>query len=157
MLIWCTRQLLVNAAVLNIFVESHDAFFFQDYLINKIQKNSIYSKYFFKIINATVTFDKFNASLWNKWDYIYIYAFSRRFYPKRLTVHSRYTYFCQYMCSLGIEPTTFALLMQCSNHWATGTRLLTINFFQKRKIVWHFSLLWKWIKNTDGPSFMQEN
>ncbi len=49
------------------------------------------------------------------WDYIYIYAFSRRFYPKRLTVH------CQYMCSLGIEPTTFALLTQCSNHWATGT------------------------------------
>ncbi len=23
--------------------------------------------------------------------------------------------------SLGIEPTTFALLTQCSNHWATGT------------------------------------
>ncbi len=45
---------------------------------------------------------------------IYIYAFSRRFYPKRLTVHSCYTYFCQYMCSLGIEPTTFALLTQCS-------------------------------------------
>ncbi len=47
----------------------------------------------------------------------YIYAFSRRFYPKRLTVHSGYTFFfCQYMCSLGIEPTTFALLTQCSNH-----------------------------------------
>ncbi len=29
--------------------------------------------------------------------------------------------YCQYMCSLGIEPTTFALLTQCSNHWATGT------------------------------------
>ncbi len=29
--------------------------------------------------------------------YIYIYAFSRRFYPKWLTVHSGYTYFCQYM------------------------------------------------------------
>ncbi len=29
--------------------------------------------------------------------------------------------FCQYMCSLGIEPTIFALLTQCSNHWATGT------------------------------------
>ncbi len=23
-------------------------------------------------------------------------------------------FFCQYMCSLGIEPTTFALLTQCS-------------------------------------------
>ncbi len=53
--------------------------------------------------------------------YIYIYVFSRRFCPKRLTVHSCYTYFCQYMCSLGIEPTTFVLLVQCSNHWATGT------------------------------------
>ncbi len=35
-------------------------------------------------------------------------------YPKRLTVHSGYTHFCHYMCSLGIEPTTFALLTQCS-------------------------------------------
>ncbi len=35
--------------------------------------------------------------------------------------YSGYTFFCQYMCSLGIEPTTFALLTQCSNHWATGT------------------------------------
>ncbi len=50
------------------------------------------------------------------------FTFSRRFYPKRLTVHSGYTFFiCQYVCSLGIEPTTFALLTQCSNHWATGT------------------------------------
>ncbi len=28
--------------------------------------------------------------------YIYIYTFSRRFYPKRLTVHSGYTCFSQY-------------------------------------------------------------
>ncbi len=46
---------------------------------------------------------------------IYIYAFIRCFYPKRLKLYI----FC--MCSLGIEPTTFALLTQCSNHWATGT------------------------------------
>ncbi len=46
--------------------------------------------------------------------YLYILHFIRRFYPKRLTVHSGYTYFCQYMCSLGIEPTNFALLTQCS-------------------------------------------
>ncbi len=45
--------------------------------------------------------------------HIYIYAFSRRFYPKRLTVHLGYTFFVS-MCSLGIEPTTFALLTQCS-------------------------------------------
>ncbi len=58
------------------------------------------------------------TSIKYKWQrscfYIYIYAFSRRFYPKRLTVHSGYTFFCQYVCSLGIEPTTFALLTQCS-------------------------------------------
>ncbi len=39
--------------------------------------------------------------------YIYIYAFSRRFYPKQRTVHSGYTFFYQYVCSLGIEPMTF--------------------------------------------------
>ncbi len=27
--------------------------------------------------------------------FIYIYAFTRRFYPKRLTEHSGYTFFCQ--------------------------------------------------------------
>ncbi len=35
--------------------------------------------------------------------YIYIYAFSRRFYPKRLT---GYTFFHQFVRFLGIEPTT---------------------------------------------------
>ncbi len=44
----------------------------------------------------------------------FTFSFIRRFYPKRLTVHSGYTCFCQYMCSLGLEPTTFALLTQCS-------------------------------------------
>ncbi len=39
-------------------------------------------------------------------------------------VHSGYTFFCEYVCSLGIEPTTFALLTQYSNHWATGTQYL---------------------------------
>ncbi len=34
--------------------------------------------------------------------------------------------FCQHVCSLGIEPTTFAFLTQCVNHWATGT-LVHIN------------------------------
>ncbi len=43
-----------------------------------------------------------------------IYAFSRRFYPKWLTVHSGICIVC--MRSLGIEPTTFALLTQCSTN-----------------------------------------
>ncbi len=44
----------------------------------------------------------------------YIHAFSRRFYPKRLTVHSGYTCFVS-MCvhwELNLQP--FALLTQCS-------------------------------------------
>ncbi len=44
---------------------------------------------------------------------IYMYTFSRCFYPKWLTVHSGYTCFIS-MCSLGIEPMTFVLLTQCS-------------------------------------------
>ncbi len=53
--------------------------------------------------------------------YIYIYAFSRRFYPKRLTLHSSYSFtFYQLLLSLGIEPMILALLAQCSTIWATG-------------------------------------
>ncbi len=49
--------------------------------------------------------------------YIYIYAFSRRFYPKRLTVHSGYTFFFFFisMCvPWESNPQPFALLTQCS-------------------------------------------
>ncbi len=46
--------------------------------------------------------------------YIYIYAFSRRFYPKQLTVYYKLYINCPYVCFLGIEPTTFALLTLCS-------------------------------------------
>ncbi len=51
--------------------------------------------------------------------YIYMYAFSRRFYPKRLTIAFRLYIFCQYMCSLGIEPTTFCAANTMLYHWAT--------------------------------------
>ncbi len=45
----------------------------------------------------------------------YIYAFSRRFYPKRLTLHSSYSFtFDQLLLSLGIEPMILALLVPCS-------------------------------------------
>ncbi len=53
--------------------------------------------------------------------YIYIYAFSRRFYPKRLTLHSSDSFtFDQLLLSLGIEPMILALLAPCSTIWATG-------------------------------------
>ncbi len=64
--------------------------------------------------------------------YIYMYAFSRRFYPKRLTVHSGYTFFDQYVRSLGIEPTTFCSANAMLYHTATGTGsfiLIIIIFF----------------------------
>ncbi len=47
-------------------------------------------------------------------DYIYIYAFSRRFYPKRLTVHSGYTCFISMCVPWESNPQPFALLTQCS-------------------------------------------
>ncbi len=42
----------------------------------------------------------------------------------RLTVHSGYTFIVS-MCSLGIEPTTFALLSQCSTTEPQEHRNLT--------------------------------
>ncbi len=44
----------------------------------------------------------------------YIYAFSRCFYPKRLTVHSGYTFFVSTCVLWESNPQPFALLMQCS-------------------------------------------
>ncbi len=73
----------------------------------------------------------------------YIYAFSRRFYPKRLTLHSSYSFtFYQLLLSLGNEPMILALLAPCSTIWATGkldtiharthtqSLLISIFFFQ---------------------------
>ncbi len=45
---------------------------------------------------------------------IYIYAFSRCFYPKQLTVHSGYTFFVSMCVPWELNPQPFALLMQCS-------------------------------------------
>ncbi len=49
----------------------------------------------------------------NKYIYIYMYAFSRRFYPKRLKVHSAYTFFISMCVPLELNPQPFALLTQC--------------------------------------------
>ncbi len=68
--------------------------------------------------------------------YIYIYAFSRRFYPKRLTLHSSYSFtFYQLLLSLGIEPMILALLAPCSTIWATGKPLYTV--YTKTKCGFH--------------------
>ncbi len=50
----------------------------------------------------------YSAKNYYIWKLFHIYVFSRCFYSKRLTVHSGYTcIFCQHVCSLGIEPSTF--------------------------------------------------
>ncbi len=41
--------------------------------------------------------------------------------------------YCQYVCFLGIEPTTFALLTQRSNHWATVFMLYVDYGFNNNK------------------------
>ncbi len=72
-------------------------------------------------------------------------TFIRRFYPKRLTVHSGYACFVS-VCSLGIEPTTFALLTQCSttepqDHDHDKTLVLCMyygNTIRILKYQWHF-------------------
>ncbi len=46
--------------------------------------------------------------------HLHVYAFSRQVYPKATYSTFRLYMYCQYMCSLGIEPTTFVLLTQCS-------------------------------------------
>ncbi len=43
-----------------------------------------------------------------------IYAFSRRFYPKRLTLHSGYTFIIIMCVPWELNPQPFALLTQCS-------------------------------------------
>ncbi len=53
--------------------------------------------------------------------FIYIYAFSRHLSKATYSASRLYMY-CQYVCSLGIEPKTFALRTQCSTtepqeHW----------------------------------------
>ncbi len=63
-------------------------------------------------------------------------ADKKRFYPKRLTVHSGYTifFFYQYVCSLGIEPTTFCAANAMLYHWAPGT--LLIGYFARCVLLW---------------------
>ncbi len=80
--------------------------------------------------------------------YIHIYAFSRSFYPKQLTVHSGYT-FCQYVCFLGIEPTNFCAANTMLYHWATETcgyiyiyicDLFILRFLKQKGFVYHLPL-----------------
>ncbi len=83
--------------------------------------------------------------------YIYIYAFSRCFYPKRLTVHSGYTLYCRYvyllnglMMSLKREVTIFSTLMEhdCDlKRYSTSHSTCHINSIAQEKHFWHSQLI----------------
>ncbi len=51
--------------------------------------------------------------------YIYIYTLTDVFIQSDLQLHSGYTFFYQYVCSLAIEPTTFCATDAMLYHWAT--------------------------------------
>ncbi len=68
--------------------------------------------------------------------YIYIYAFSRRFYPKRLTIAFRLYIFYQYVCSLGIEPTTFCAANTMLYHWATQEHIYICDCHVYYSVLW---------------------
>ncbi len=58
--------------------------------------------------------------------YIYIYAFSRRFYPKRLTVHSGYTFVLSVCVFPGNRTHNLCAANAMLYHWATGTLFQTL-------------------------------
>ncbi len=58
------------------------------------------------------------------------------FIQSDLQCHLGYTFFCQYVCSLGIEPTTFCTANAMIYHWATGKHRLHLRlpFFPDRSL-----------------------
>ncbi len=73
--------------------------------------------------------------------FLYIYAFSRHFYPKRLTVHSGYTCFMTMCVPWESNPQPFALLTQCSTtepqeHFTTHTLYHTHTLPHTLKRTW---------------------
>ncbi len=82
------------------------------------------SHFFGKYLDTTRTVQ--HNRLAGNLNHIYIYAFSRRFYPKWLTHRNIQAiiivFFFISMCvPLGIEPTTFCAGNAMLYHWATGT------------------------------------
>ncbi len=65
-----------------------------------------------------------SASHYMKWTHEHVSfektsIISFTFYPKRLTIAFRLYIFHQYLCSLGIEPTTLCAANAMLYHWAT--------------------------------------
>ncbi len=79
---------------------------------------------------------KLISQFWLIYSEFTFYAFSRWFYPKRLTIAFRLYIFNQYLCSLGIEPTTFCAANVMLYHWATQEHCVF------HRILWKKSKLW---------------
>ncbi len=65
--------------------------------------------------------------------YIYIYAFSRHFYTKRLTVHSGYTFLCVFP---GNRTHNLCAANAMLYHWATATLYDTMDLLSERTSTW---------------------
>ncbi len=73
--------------------------------------------------------------------YIYIYAFSRRFYPKRLTVHSGYTFVLSVCVFPGNRTHNLCAANAMLYHWATGNLFKTMKRMMSTIVSFIFSVL----------------
>ncbi len=85
---------------------------------------------------------------------LHLHAFSRRFYPKRLTLHICYTYFCQYVFPAN-RTHTFALLTMLAMlyHWATGTLLLSPGAFSASAVFLQVLVVLRTMLKADHKTF----
>jgi len=86
----------------------------------------------FERTTKTLNWRLLDVSLFSGLLYIYIYAFSRCFYPKRLTVHPGYTCF---VCVF-LGNWTFCAANAMLYHWATGTSALLYLHMFWRAVFW---------------------
>ncbi len=134
------RHRLMRCALRKAFwliLESH-----KEHFQRKKQKNTTRNDYIFYIIPAKFQECWGFLKIFMKWilkDFqitgatiLFIYILHLcNFYPKGLTVHSGYTFFYQYACSLGIEPTTICAANAMLYHWAKGTHYFTVFYKQQ--------------------------
>ncbi len=98
--------------------------------ITVLKQNTTNSEYFIQESHLSILIYYWNIKsdggdiwCWQIWHFLHntFMYFSRRFYPKQLTLHSSYSFtFYQLLLSLGIEPMILALLAPCFTIWATG-------------------------------------
>ncbi len=115
-----------------------------DFVWNFVSANFLYIYifiYLLKVIVSSYIWDE----LVSKIIIIYIYAFSRRFYPKRLTVHSGYTFFVSISVLWELNPQPFALLMQYSTTEPQEHSLISDSLPLSQKLLRQiFSVVCQW-------------